>query len=133
MFKGNRKEPWDGKYDVSEAEWRLIAPLLPNRPPGIAQADDRRAINGIFYVLRAGSPWRDLPEGYGPYTTVYNRQSPQLMQIIASSIIRFTGTPPAEKGGGITALVVLVGGLSTEIHAVADQDVTPVRLLISPG
>jgi transposase len=35
--------------------------------------DDRRVINGVFYVLRTGSPWRDLPERYGPYTTIYNR------------------------------------------------------------
>jgi transposase len=39
----------------------------------MARVDDRRVINGIFYVLRTGSPWRDLPERYGPYTTVYNR------------------------------------------------------------
>jgi transposase len=47
--------------------------LLPNKSRGVARVDDRRVINGIFYVLRTGSPWRDLPEGYGPYTTVYNR------------------------------------------------------------
>ena len=51
----------------------MIEPLLPNKPRGVARVDDRRVINGIFYVLRTGSPWRDLPERYGPYTTVYNR------------------------------------------------------------
>jgi len=35
--------------------------------------DDRRVLNGIFYVVRTGCPWRDLPERYGPYTTCYNR------------------------------------------------------------
>ena len=33
----------------------------------------RRILNGIFFKLRTGIPWRDLPERYGPYTTVYNR------------------------------------------------------------
>ncbi len=61
------------RYDLSEAEWRLIAPLLPNKPRGIPRVDDRRVLNGIFYILRTGSPWRDLPDRYGPYTTVYNR------------------------------------------------------------
>ena len=61
------------RYDLSEAEWRLIEPLLPNKPRGVARVDDRRVINGIFYVLRTGSPWRDLPERYGPRTTCYNR------------------------------------------------------------
>jgi transposase len=30
-------------------------------------------LNGIFYVLRTGTPWRDLPDRYGPHTTIYNR------------------------------------------------------------
>lgn len=61
-----------GRYDLSKAEWRLVEPLLPNKPRGIARVDDRRVINGIFYVLWTGSPWRDLPSRYGPRTTVYN-------------------------------------------------------------
>ena len=35
--------------------------------------DDRRILNGIFWVLRSGAPWRDLPESFGPHTTCYNR------------------------------------------------------------
>ena len=61
-----------GRYDLSEAEWRLVEPLLPNKPRGVARVDDRRVINGIFYVLRTGSPWRDLPERFGPWQTVYD-------------------------------------------------------------
>jgi len=61
------------RFDLSDAEWRIIAPLLPNRPRGVPRTDDRKVLNGIFYVLRTGSPWRDLPERYGPYTTAYNR------------------------------------------------------------
>ena len=61
------------RFDLSDAEWALIKRLLPNKPRGVARVNDRRVLNGIFYVLRTGSPWRDLPERYGPYTTVYNR------------------------------------------------------------
>jgi transposase len=61
------------RYDLTEFEWRVIAPLLPNKPRGVARVDDRRVLNGIFWVLRSGSPWLDLPERYGPYTTCYNR------------------------------------------------------------
>ena len=61
------------RFDLSDAEWALVAPLLPNKPRGVPRVDDRRVVNGIFWVLRTGSPWRDLPERYGPYTTVYNR------------------------------------------------------------
>jgi transposase len=37
--------------------------------------DDRRVLNDIFWVMRAGAPWSDLPERYGPRTTCYNRFS----------------------------------------------------------
>jgi transposase len=61
------------RYDLTDFEWRVIEPLLPNKPRGVPRVDDRRVLNGIFWVLRSGSPWRDLPERYGPPTTVYNR------------------------------------------------------------
>src|SRR3954467_5907690 len=61
------------RFDLSEGEWSIIAPLLPNKPRGVPRQDDRRVLNGIFWTLRTGSPWRDLPERYDPYTTVYNR------------------------------------------------------------
>ena len=51
----------------------MIEPLLPNKPRGVPRVDDRRVMNGIFWVLRSGAPWRDLPERYGPRTTCYNR------------------------------------------------------------
>ena len=95
------------RYDLSEFEWKIIEPLLPRAGLGKARVDDRRVVNGIFYVLRTGSPWRDLPSRYGPHTTVYNRYnrwakagvwlrifealsaaSPQSMHLIDSSIIR---------------------------------------------
>jgi transposase len=47
--------------------------MLPNKPRGVRCVNDRRVLNGIFWVLRSGAPWRDLPENYGPYTTCYNR------------------------------------------------------------
>lgn len=61
------------RYDLTDFEWRVIEPLLPNKPRGVPRVDDRRTLNGIFWVLRSGAPWRDLPERYGPRTTCYNR------------------------------------------------------------
>src|ERR1700730_14443090 len=61
------------QYDLTDFEWRVIEPLLPNKPRGVPRVDDRRLLNGIFWVLRSGAPWRDLPERYGPRTTCYNR------------------------------------------------------------
>jgi len=61
------------RFDLTEEEWAVIEPLLPLRIRGPERVDDRKILNGIFYILRTGAPWRDLPERYGPRTTVYNR------------------------------------------------------------
>jgi transposase len=61
------------RYDLTDFEWRVIEPLLPNKPRGVPRVDDRRVLNGIFWVLRLGALWRDMPERYGPRTTCYNR------------------------------------------------------------
>ena len=60
------------RFDLSDEEWALLGPLMPKSRKS-ARADDRKIMNAIFYVLRTGMPWRDLPERYGPYTTAYNR------------------------------------------------------------
>lgn len=116
------------RYDLSEFEWKIVEPHLPPAGLGRARVDDRRVVNGIFYVLRTGSPWRDLPERYGPYTTVYNRfnrwarkgvwlamfealaaQSPQSLHLIDSSIVRaHQHAAGGKKGVRITPLAVLV-------------------------
>ena len=50
----------------------MIEPLLPNKPRGVPRVDDRKVLNGIYWRLRTGSPWADIPERYGPATTCYN-------------------------------------------------------------
>ena len=60
------------RYELTN-EWSAIKPMLPNKPRGVPRVNDRRVLNGIFWVLRSGAPWRDLPDNFGPYTTCYNR------------------------------------------------------------
>ena len=61
--------------DLSEAEWRLLKDLLPaergrkSRPAH----DNRPIVNGILWRIRTGAPWRDVPEKYGKWMTVYQR------------------------------------------------------------
>ena len=40
------------RYELSDFEWSVILPLLPNKPRGVARADDRRVLNGIYWRLR---------------------------------------------------------------------------------
>jgi transposase len=51
--------------------WAVIRPMLPDKR--VPRVDDRRVLNGIFWILRSGAPWRALPVDFGPYTTCYNR------------------------------------------------------------
>jgi transposase len=61
------------RYELTDYEWAAIKPFLPNKPRGVPRVNDRRVLNGIFWVLRSGAPRRDLSPEFGPYTTCYNR------------------------------------------------------------
>ncbi len=61
------------RFDLTDFEWSVIQPLLPNKPRGVPRVDDRRVLNGIFWRLRTGAPWADIPARYGPHTTCVNR------------------------------------------------------------
>lgn len=61
------------RFDLTDREWAIIAPLLPTDVRGVPRADDRKVLSGIFWRLRTGAPWADIPERYGPYKTCYNR------------------------------------------------------------
>jgi transposase len=47
------------RYEPSDDEWTAIKPMLPNKPRGVRRVNDRRVLNGIFWVRRSGAPWRD--------------------------------------------------------------------------
>jgi len=51
------------RYELTDHEWAAIKPMLRNKPRGIPRVNDRRVLNGTFWVLRSGAPWRDLPPG----------------------------------------------------------------------
>lgn len=61
--------------ELSNAQWDRLAALLPPAKPAVGRpnADHRTVLNGILWKLRTGAPWRDLPERYGPWSTVYSR------------------------------------------------------------
>ena len=62
-----------GRFDLTDKEWAIIEPLLPNKPCGAPRVDDRTVSNGIFWGLGTGAPRENMPSRYGPHTTVYNR------------------------------------------------------------
>jgi len=138
------------RYKLADCEWVAIKPMLPNKPRGVSRVNDRRVLNGIYWVLRSGAPWRDLPEAFCPYTTYYNRfvrwrraggrildalasAHDAAVQMIDTSIVRVH-----QHGACITKnqrqlLGRSRGGLTSKIHAVVDRNGLPVRLALSPG
>ena len=62
------------RHEFTDEQWAVIDPLVPRsaartgRPP----RNRRTLVNGIFWILHTGAPWRDLPERFGPWQTVYH-------------------------------------------------------------
>jgi transposase len=140
------------RYELTDNEWSAIKPMLPNKSRGVPRVNDRRVLNGIFWVLRSGAPWRDLPDIFGPYTTCYNRfirwrragvwaklmsvlagAHDAAVQMIDTSIVRVH-----QHGACITrnrrqSMGRSRGGLTSKIHALVDTNGLPVRLALTAG
>jgi transposase len=63
------------RFELTDQEWERLAPLVPAMTPrrGGRWRDHRQVLNGILFRVRTGVPWRDLPERYGPWETLYKR------------------------------------------------------------
>lgn len=61
------------RYELTDTQWDLIEDLFPEQTMGRPRLDDRRLFNGILWILCSGAAWRDLPERYGKWQTVYSR------------------------------------------------------------
>ncbi len=126
--------------------------MLPNKPRGVPRVNDRRVLNGIFWVLRSGAPWRDLPDHFGPYTTCYNRfvrwrragvwgrimdamaaAHDASVQMIDTSIVRVHQHGACIIRNRKQSMGRSRGGLTSKIHAVVDTNGLPVRLALTAG
>src|SRR4249920_1729887 len=118
------------RFDLSDEEWTILEPLIPGARRS-RRVDDRRIMNGIFFVLRTGIPWRDLPERYGPYTTAYNRfnrwsrrgvwkrifdalaaKSRDSLYLIDSTIVKAHRAASGAKGGSKIRRSALAGAVA---------------------
>lgn len=60
-------------FELTDHQWNVIIPLLPTWKTGKRANDPRQVVGGIFWILRTGCPWRDLPDRFGPWQTAYGR------------------------------------------------------------
>ncbi len=140
------------RYELTDHEWASIKPMLPNKPRGMRRVNDRRVLNGIFWVLRSGAPWRDLPDDFGPYTTCYNRfvrwrragvwsrimdalaaAHDAAVQMIDTSVVRVHQHAARIARNEKQSMGRSRGGLTSKIHAVVDTNGLPVRLALTTG
>jgi transposase len=152
VIQAPKQEPRIMRYELTDYEWVATTASPPNKPRGVPRVNDRRVLNGIFWVLRSGAPWRDLPDNFGPYTTCYNRFVrwrragvwDQLMnaltaghdtpvQMIDTSIVRVHQHGACIAGNSEQLMGRSRGGLTTKIHAVVDTSGLPVRLALTTG
>ena len=140
------------RYELTDYEWAVIKSSLPNKPRGVPRVNDRRVLNGIFWVLRSGAPWRDLPDNFGPYTTCYNRfvrwrragvwggimnalaaTHDAAVQMIDTSIVRVHQHGACIIRNRKQSMGRSRGGLTSKIHAVVDTNGLPIRLALTAG
>lgn len=150
--------------DLTNAQFERLKPVLPpqgttkkgGRPP----AEHRQIINGILWVLRTGSPWRDLPERYGNWKTVASRfyrwQRAGIWQrllealqqqayergeldweehYVDSTVVRAHQHAAGAKSRGTAdeGLGRSRGGFSTKVHFRADGRGRPMTFVVTPG
>jgi transposase len=139
------------RYQLTDHEWAAIKPMLPNKPRGVARVNDRRVLNGIFWVLRPGrlgglaerfwslnhllQSLRSLrrPGVWSSIMNVLAGAHDAAVQMIDTSIVR------VHQHGACIAWIKRQsmgrsrGGLTSKIHAVVDTNGPPVRLALTAG
>ena len=144
------------RYELTDQEWEQIAPLLPAQntgKPGRPPKDNRLMLNAMVWLARSGAAWRDLPERYGPWTSVYSRFRKWIDDGILDNIFRVLSLEAELEDLSIDASIVQAhqhsagakkrgapneighsrGGASTKIHAVVDSYGYPIYIMISEG
>jgi transposase len=63
------------RFEMADEQFQRIAHLLPGKPedPGVTATDNRLFVDAVLWIARTGAPWRDLPERFGDWNSVYQR------------------------------------------------------------
>lgn len=79
------------RYELTDQDWEQLAPFLPSETtgkPGRPPKDNRIMLHAMIWIARSGAPWRELPECYGPWKTVYSRFCKWINDGILEHILR---------------------------------------------
>ncbi|WP_291302270.1 IS5 family transposase [Desulfovibrio sp. MES5] len=141
------------RHDLSDEAWALLEPHLSGQSGqwgGIAK-DNRLFINAVFWILRTGAPWRDLPPEYGRWGTVHQRFIRWRDKRIWESLLEILIDEPdfewlmidashckvhphaAGARGGNQGMERTKRGLNSKIHLAVDAHGMPVRVIVTAG
>ena len=63
------------RYELTDAQWKRLEALVPGTDVWVGRTADntREFLNAVLWIARSGAPWRDLPDRYGNWNSVYQR------------------------------------------------------------
>ena len=96
---------------LTDAQWQRIARLLPGKKgdPGRSGDDNRRSLEGILWIVRTGAPWRDLPDVFGNWFTVWKRFRRWALKGVFGKVFKaLSGEPDMEYA--------LIDGTIVKVH-----------------
>ena len=85
------------RYELTDEAYARIEPLLPKQTRGGRWNDHRVTLNGIFWILNAGAQWRDLPERYGKWNSVWRRYDRWCASGVWEALAEVLGEPDLEE------------------------------------
>lgn len=96
---------------LNERRWKRVAPLCPGKEgdPGRSGADNRLFLEGVLWIVRTGAPWRDLPECFGNWSSVWKRFRRWALKGVFEAIFKeLSGDPDFEYA--------LIDGTIVKVH-----------------
>jgi transposase len=88
------------RHALTDAQYGALFPLLSgNNRPGPPFKDHRSVLDGILWILHTGAPWRDLPEHFGPWKTVYGRFNRRRKSGLWDRLLTALQAQAHERGG----------------------------------
>ena len=87
------------RHELTDTQWAAIGDCLPGKPgdPGRTGDDNRLFVNAVVYVAKTGIPWRDLPERFGNWNSVWRRFDRWCAQGVWAELVRILGDPDLEE------------------------------------
>jgi transposase len=140
---------------MTDEEWACFEPFLIHRGGGRPPRNHRRVLDAVFWLMRTGAPWRDLPEEFGNWNSIFRqfrrwadsgtwdvilealagtRVADAALQMVDATIIRAHHCAAGGKRGAErNALGRSRGGFSTKINARTNAAGLPIGVVITPG